>query len=226
MSEKKNEKHSKTFFKIAISAIVAVILFLVLMTIERNMLSDYEKKTTLVTSQEILSGTIIDENNVDAYFTEYEVDAKLVPDNAIKAKSDMVGTIVRKDMNAYEIVTGYDFEEENGILSKMEEPVEMSVAVSNLSNAVAGRLRGGDFADISVLNAATGESEYALEDVYILKAMTSDGTEVQREDTETIATIFSIVIDKSNVNELYEKMNAGTVMMTYPDVEVSIETVQ
>lgn len=225
MSEKK--KNNAIFLKIVVGVVIAAILYIAMMLIETSILKNYEKKTAVITTKEILSGTVIDESNVNTYFTQYETDAKLVPDNAVTKKTDMIGTVIENNMYANQIVSTNDYVMENSILADMKTPTEVTIPVTALSNAVAGRLRGGSMIDISVLDSATKECTYALENVYLKKAMTSDGTEIKRDDTKSVATVFNIIIDKSEVNEFIAKVNSGTVVITDPNAKADeVNTIQ
>ena len=217
------KKGSGLFLKIVISLVVAIVLFFVLLTVESSMLKNYEKKMVVIATQPILRGTVIDQANVNVYFKNYEVDKKLVSENTITKTEELVGTIVVNNLDPNEIVNANDFKSEKDVIARLEEPVKVSVAVSGISNAVGGRIRSGDLVDITVLNKNTGDAEYLLEDVYILEAMTSDGVTVAKEDTSRMTTLFNVLIDKKDVNDAVLALSQGTIVLTYPDVEISIE---
>ena len=122
-----NKKTGKgVVWKLLGCLIIAAALFAVLLNVESNVLSDYEKKMTVICKEQIPMGKRITEVNAEQYFETYEIDVKLVSENTVTDKSELVGTVAARTMDVREIVKDDDFTKESGIYSKYKEPVEAS----------------------------------------------------------------------------------------------------
>ena len=94
-----NEKKGVAM-KLLGSFLVAMALFGVLVGVEKNLLSDYEKVSVVLCKTDVPKGTKITKENVNQYFYDYEVDVALVNDTCIKDKKEVIGT------NPGDIVSG------------------------------------------------------------------------------------------------------------------------
>ncbi len=206
-----NKKH--TVFKLLGSFIVAAALFLVLVGIERNMLSDFDKKEAVISRVEVPRGTEITDKNVEKYFYMREVDAVLVDDTCVKDKSELEGTIISSTLSANEIVREDAFSEEMAVYQKFKEPAEGSF-VSDVSNMVSGTIRQGDYVDIAVVNKDTLEYVLQLKEVYVLDAFTNTGERVRPDNKVVAATMLTIVEEKDNLAKFYSAMELGDVIVT------------
>ena len=139
--------------------IIAAALFAVLLNVESNVLSDYEKKMTVICKEQIPMGTRITETNAEQYFETYEIDVKIVSENAVIDKSELIGTVAARTMDAGELVKNDDFTKESGIYAKYQEPVEASFKAEHPGDVVSGSIRSGDFVDIAVVDKDTLEYE-------------------------------------------------------------------
>ena len=97
-------------------------------------------------------------------------------------------------------------------MNEIENPVEISIKVSNLSQIVGGILRTGDMIDISIINATTNKNMVVLENVYVTKTMTGEGERVGQKD-EAGVYAENVIIDKENEKILNDHLNLGTVRL-------------
>lgn len=199
--------------------IIASALFAVLLNVESNVLSDYEKKMTVICKEQIPMGTRITEANAEQYFDIYEIDVKLVSDNTVTDKSELVGTVAARTMDAREIVKDDDFTKESEIYSKYKEPVEASFKAEHPGDVVSGSIRSGDFVDIAVVDKDTLEYTLSLENVFVLNSYTSTGEVVTRDSLNTAATMFTIVEEKAALDEFYSALEKGNVIVSKVSIE-------
>lgn len=199
--------------------IIAAALFAVLLNVESNVLSDYEKKMTVICKEQIPMGTRITEANVEQYFGSYEIDVKLVNENAVDDKNELVGTVAARTMDANEIVKSDDFTKESSIYSQFTDPVETSFTAENPGDVVSGSIRSGDFVDIAVVDKDTLEYQLKLENVYVLNAYTGTGEMVTRDSVNTAATMFTIVEEKASLDEFYSALEKGNVIVSKVSIE-------
>lgn len=199
--------------------IIAAALFAVLLNVESNVLSDYEKKMTVICKEQIPVGTRITETNAEQYFETYEIDVKIVSENAVIDKSELIGTVAARTMDARELVKNDDFTKESGIYAKYQEPVEASFKAEHPGDVVSGSIRSGDFVDIAVVDKDTLEYALSLENVFVLNAYTSTGEVVTRDSINTAATMFTIVEEKAALDELYSALEKGNVIVSKVSIE-------
>lgn len=198
---------------------IAAALFAVLLNVEKKALSDYEKKVTVICKEQIPMGTRITEANVDRYFSNYEVDVKLVHENAVEDKNELLGTVSARTMDSNEIVKSDDFTKESSIYSKFTEPVETSFTAENPGNVVSGSIRSGDFVDIAVVDKDTLEYRIQLENVYVLNAYTGTGELVAKDAVNTPATMLTIVEEKASLDAFYSALEKGNVIVSKVSIE-------
>lgn len=210
---------NRMLLKLLGCVMIAAVLFAVLLNAQKNALSDYEKKVTVICKEQIPMGTRINETNVEQYFECYEADARLVNENAVADKSALIETVAARSMDANEIVKSDDFTKEAGIYSQFTDPVEVSFTAENPGDAVSGSIRGGDFVDIAVVDQDTLEYQLKLENVYVLNAYTGTGEPVTKDSVNTAATMFTIVEEKAALKEFYSALEKGNVIVSKVSIE-------
>lgn len=218
----KNKKKEKTpnkkggLGKILFSLIMAIILFFVLISIESNILDKYEKVNTVVAVVDIEKGTEITSSNVKDLFEVREIDKKLEISTDAKELEDLVGFITDKDFGLNEIVSFNDLINKESVLIGIDNPTDISITVNNISKALAGTLRQGDFIDISVLLSETGQNVKMINHVYIKEAYDGAGV-VAGRDSETPSIMLLITLDKEDLGWFYEATNKGDIRINSSD---------
>ncbi|MDU5695429.1 hypothetical protein, partial [Clostridium sp.] len=76
-----------------------------------------------------------------------------------------------------------------------------------------GILRSGDIIDISIIDNNTSESLSVLEDVYVDKAISSDGLQIDRSSDLSALTI-NILVSKDDSEKLNSYLNKGTLRIS------------
>ena len=196
------------------SFLVAVALFVVLVGVEKNLLSDYEKVSVVLCKIDVPKGTKITKENVSQYFYDYEVDIALVNDTCIKDKNEVIDTVVEKSLSAHEILRKDDCTKEAEIYNKFSNPVEASITATNPGDIVSGTIRRGDYVDIAVVNKDTLEYDLMLKKVYVVDAFTSTGEKVSENAEGTAATMLTVVEEKDNLAKFYSARETGNVIVT------------
>ena len=211
--EKKKEKEKKKgklpliLSGGAIAIIFAVVIYWILLSAETTVMSKYEKKQVFTLNKSISRGTKVDDPSI---FSMKEIDAKIVPDNAItdlNSIKDMYAmctltknTVLTKDM-FYTVAKS-----ENGTR-------EISFALSGLSGSVNGTIRAADYIDLYILTPYIVNKEFpgAVEEnsisasptykkLYVSAAYTEEGVKIQNDDTTSIASRFTIVVPEKDAD--------------------------
>ena len=203
-------KGEKKFGKIAISLIISIILFVGLLVLESNITSPNGKVEVVKAVNNIKEGTVIDENNKDSLFEVVTVDGSLDFETVLRNTDELVGRIIDTEIKKGEIISSKRLIDKDSVLGKIENPVETSVRVTDISQVVGGILREGDIIDISVVNSTTTENEKVLEGVYVSKAFSSDGTEVDRNSGMSVLTV-NIIVSPEDEAKLNQAIELGTI---------------
>lgn len=206
-------KGEKKFGKIAISLIISIILFVGLLVLESNITSPNGKVEVVKAVNNIKEGTVIDENNKDSLFEVVTVDGSLDFETVLRNTDELVGRIIDTEIKKGEIISSERLIDKDSVLGKIENPVETSVRVTDISQVVGGILREGDIIDISVVNSTTTENEKVLEGVYVSKAFSSDGTEVDRNSAMSVLTV-NIIVSPEDEAKLNQAIELGTIRVS------------
>lgn len=219
---KDTPKKSRNWIAFLISAIVAGIAFAALLTLQRNILNNYEKTNVIVAKTQVLAGTDITAANAGDYFTIKEIPADLLPDGAyvyresVRSGSDAFivatvgGTYMTDTLAAGEILVSENLISGDFLnIGTGEGMVETSFAVSNISQTVAGTLRRGDMVSISIYDQDDEtEDGIMLEGIMIKSAYAADGTLLGRGDSGQ-AVMFVVILSEEQEQELNERLYQG-----------------
>jgi hypothetical protein len=208
--------------RITVSAIVALILFIGLLVIQSSILNQEEKLQVYQVVKDIGSGTKITEDNIDTYLDLKEVQLSLIPDDYITNPEMIIGKFVNRDYKAKDIITSDGLTDTEALyLKNIENPVEVSFSASDISTAVAGTIREGDYINIygmrkqdsttssswySTSALTTVDEYYTFRHLYVFRAFTSSGSRITGTETNgDESLVFSVVINEKDV-ELFNEM--------------------
>lgn len=144
---------------IAVGLLLSIIIYAVMLHIEKTALSDFERSTVVVAAKEVPAGQLITVQNVGDYFTQKEIDAKLVPTNAVLATDQMIEQVALYKIDAGTIMTTGMLDSFNEITASMEEPVIAGFKADDLYQVVGGVLRAGDRIHIYRIVESSEEKE-------------------------------------------------------------------
>ena len=200
--------------ELAVSIAAALLLFICLIVIESRLLSKYDKSTVVTAKCTISRSQEITDANVDQFFEEKEVPVNLMPDCAVQDKQTLVNKIVSEKINRGEMVIDDCFRDEEKYLSKMQDPLEIGISVSNASNIAGGTIRKGDFINIYVVDSTTKQSVEVLHQAYVCKAFNKDGVEITEGGGSELCLDVVIYIDSIQEQYVNEKINHGTIYIS------------
>lgn len=201
------------FKNVAISLSLATALYVGLIVVEGKILMPNGTVNGYLAKTDIEEGTIINENNFDNLFkAKNNIDGELEVSNMAKSKEELFNKRVNENINKGEVLSLNDLLDKDDILANIEEPVETSLKVNDISQVVGGLLREGDLIDISVIDEITGDSMIVLEDVYVNKALTLDGTVIPR-NSELSATTINLLMSKADEMKLNNKIEGGIIRL-------------
>lgn len=205
--EKLNEKkNNTTFIRIITCLIFAVVIFVILVNVEKNIMKNYEKAPVVVCKQNINEKDDINKSNKKDYFEVVQVPKNIVPENTYKSLKEVPTGLASKDMYKKEILLKNDIQSSDSFVKDIENPVIASISIKSLDKAVGGVLRRGDRVDISLIKDDTNDKSLLLSNIYIIEAMNSSGEKLTKDKKEA-ATIFNIIVSKKDAQMLKEVVN-------------------
>ena len=204
--------NKKKFGKIVLSLIVAIVTFIGLLFMQRNILKPNGEVTMVVATQKIDKRTLIDEKNINELFTEKKIDGDLKVDNGVFNKSDLLNKVTDDYIEKNEILASSSFVEDTSLVD-MKDPVEVSVRASDISQVVGGVIRANDKINISIINEITKQEEKVLDNVHVSRVFGSDGKEIKSSENNSALNI-NIIISKEDEKKLNNKIGVGTVRVS------------
>lgn len=197
-----------------ISACVAIVVFIALLFVEKSLLKPNGTVEGFVAVSDIDKGTVITEENISKLFTEKNnIDGALEVTGAVKTKDELINKVAKENINKGEVVSNNSFISKDDKFKDIDDLVEVSFNVSDISQVVGGILRTGDIIDISIIDNNTSESLSVLEDVYVDKAISSDGLQIDRSSDLSALTI-NILVSKDDSEKLNSYLNKGTLRIS------------
>ena len=190
--------------------IAAVIVYCILINMEKNALSDYEKGTVLVTRKEIDNGVLITPENLGDYFVAKEIEKLLIPQRAILREEDLYQRMIICPLDQGVVVTESMTESRKEIEGELKEPVIAGFMAEDLYQVVSGILRGGDRIHIYTVEKESGEVMLLWENIYVQEVFNSSGTAIMPQDHSMAAQRINILMEKADVEEFYLKLSQGS----------------
>lgn len=193
---------------IAAGLLLSIIIYAVMLNVEKHTLEDYAKGTVYTVVQPIPSGTMITEGNSGTYLKSVEIDANLIP--AANVSPEMLnGLIAAYDIDTGTILTTGMFEKLNDITAGMANPCVVGFKADDLYQVVGGILRAGDRICIYSVGEEN-ETTIIWENAYVQGVFDQSGNRIEAADEKTAAQRINIYLDKGSVEEFYSKLAAGT----------------
>jgi hypothetical protein len=195
---------------IMISLFIAVALFFGLIILQQNLLAPNGTSKVYVANQTIEKGTVLDNQNLNTLFTKTELNNEAIIEGAIYTEDELLeleGKILSRDMLKGEGLSSLRVIDKDDILANSDYVVEIGINSGDISEVVGGILREGDLVNISSVDPVTKESVLLLDNVYIDKAFSSDGTRISRNDSMAAARVNVLVTSReaeANLNKAIE----------------------
>jgi hypothetical protein len=221
--KQKQEKKHRSILPGAIFAAFAasLIVYVVLLHVEKNALSAYEKALVVTAAQDIEKGTVITSENVNQYFQQTEMDKTLIPKAAITEDVQMIGQYVPRKIDQGAVMTISMAEPMETAAADMRRPMVAAFRTEELYQVTNGILRDGDKIHIyKVEKAKTGEAktgeaqdEYGQllwENVLVWQVFDSAGVRILPGDKTTAAARVNILLDQGELERFYGEITEGT----------------
>lgn len=212
MARNKGETNGKRMIKLWTGATLAAFLaaaaiYAVLLWVEKNELSDYEKGEIYVSVKEVPEGQLITAENLEEYFVCQEISTDLIPEKAVTEASQLEGIVAKYRIDQGVFLTTGMFRPLDQITAGMREPVVAGFWAEDLSQVAGGVLRAGD--RIHVYSSEEEGTYLIWENVYVQQVFDSGGTVIDSGDQETAAQRINVFLDKEDVETFYTRLDQG-----------------
>lgn len=204
--------------KVLFSAVLAMILFFILLSIESNILGKYEKKVVFVASSDIPYGTEITKENAPKLFKMAEVEVARVTKTTVVQGEQLFDMVTTSNITNGEIVSVNDLRSKSDILNAITTPTKIGFKVDEISSSVTGTVRQGDLIDIHVVDSNTGVDELLMSKVYVDSVYDTAGNKVDRTTQGVAVMNINIVIDETMVSDFNSKCAKGKIKINIVDI--------
>ena len=188
----------------------SVVTFVVLLNVEKNMLSDYERGMVWVTKEEMSAGTECTEENRLLYMEQVQVDKGMIPGESIDSLEELEGLRAEITLPKGCILTKSMFTGEEDYIESMVSPVVAGCKAEDLYQLVSGTLRQGDKINLYTINEEIGETYLLWENVVVYQVFDSAGKEIPATDRETAAARINILLEKDWAEWFYSELYKGS----------------
>ena len=157
IKKKRQKRSAKEIFSGIFFSIIGLALagglFIGLMFLQSYFADDITFKEVLVVKAPILKGEIITEENAGDYFENKSFNVLNTPADALVPGQleSLYGKKALVPLSVLETVSAKDFEDINEYLDKIVSPIEISVPLSGISASDGGKIRAGDFVNITLM---------------------------------------------------------------------------
>lgn len=207
----KKKKGTAAFWTGCIIAafVAAAAVFILMLQIEKSVLSDYEKSSIYVAAKDIPEGYLLTEDNYEEYLELREMDVSCIPDAALREGMIPKDKAALFSIDKGVLLTEGMFGEWNAVTRDMREPVIAGFKAEDIFQVAGGVLRSGDLVHIYAV-AEDGQARLVWSDVLVEQVFDSAGNIIPVEDRLSPAQRLNVYLDKADVEEFYSQLASGS----------------
>lgn len=198
---------------IAIAFLASVITFFLLLNIEKNLLSDYEKVSVWVAVEEIPKSLEIHKGDMGKFFKQVEVDKTRIPEYVVGDIDTLTGKSAALMIPAGSILVESMFTDDEKYAKGLTDPVIVGCKAEDLYQVASGILRKGDMVNIYTVNDKLGEAYLLWSDVMIYQTFDNSGNQIAAEDTTTAAARMNLLMEEWYTEQFYSELHRGSLRM-------------
>jgi hypothetical protein len=206
----KEDKKNMLPGAIAIAFLAAIIVYIVMLNVEKSALMAYEKGNVLLAEKEILPGVIITGQNVGQYFTLTQADIKLIPETAVFEEEFLIGSQAIHKVDQGSIITASMFSEETASLATIKKPVIAGFKADDLFQVASGILRSGDRIHVYMVDEEYDAAYLVWENVLVQEVFDSAGNRILPEDQEMAASRVNVFMEQDSIERFYSELATGS----------------
>lgn len=190
------------------SLVASVAVFAVMVQMEKNILTQYERGLIYTAASEIPEGQLITEDNFRQYFKEQQLDKSCIPHTALSSPEQAVGLVAVFPIEQGVLLTQGMFERLDDILKELDSPVIAGFKAEDIYQVAGGVLRAGDRVNIY---AVKGEGvSLVWPKVFVQQVFDASGRTISNADMTTAAQRINVYLDEGSVEDFYRELADGS----------------
>ncbi len=198
---------------IVIAFIASAVTFFLLLNIEKNLLSNYEKATVWVAASELPKSLEIQEETVESYFRQVEVDKTRIPEHVVEDIHVLAGTSTVLTIPSGTILSETMFTGDQKYVKGLTNPVIIGCKAEDLYQVASGILRKGDMVNVYTVNDELDEAYLLWSDVMIYQTFDNSGNQIAAEDVTTAAARINLLMEEWHAEQFYTELHRGSLRM-------------
>lgn len=188
----------------------AAITYVVLLNVEKNALSAYEKADCWILAEALEKGTELTQDNIGIVFRQTQVDARHIPQQAVTDPWRLVGSQAVMTIPVGSMITEAMFVPAARYRAALDKPVIAGCKAEDLYQLVSGTLRGGDRIHIYTVDEELGQAYLTWDNVMVYQAFDSSGSLIPPQDTASAATRINVLLEEGNAELFYSELYRGS----------------
>lgn len=194
---------------IVVALVASVVVFVTMLQLEKNILTQYEKGTIYVAVEDIPKGQLITGDNFELYMECRELDTNCIPPTALDSAEQIADMSALFKIEKGVLLTKGMFEQVDRITENMEEPVIAGFKAEDMYQVVGGTLRAGD--RVHIYNVEEdGMASLVWSDVYVRQVFDASGASIANDDFSSTAQRVNVYLDSRDVEQFYSRLESGT----------------
>ena len=185
-SMKKPRKKGSIGFGL-LALVLAFLTFVGMMFLQNYLTSQVVYQTVISAKVDIPERITITAENASKYLGTKNINMLDMTKNTVTDVNDIIGKQARISLDAGCVLTKNDFEDISVYADGFTDPIEVTIDVSNIANANAGKIRNGDIINVTALMSKTNKSDSAVSYISLMEPIVAD-EDVVEPTTETETT--------------------------------------
>jgi len=188
-SMKKPRKKGSIGFGL-LALVLAFLTFVGMMFLQNYLTSQVVYQTVISAKVDIPERITITAENASKYLGTKNINMLDMTKNTVTDVNDIIGKQARISLDAGCVLTKNDFEDISVYADGFTDPIEVTIDVSNIANANAGKIRNGDIINVTALMSKSSKSDSAVSYGSLMEPIVADenATETEAGTEEAVGT--------------------------------------
>lgn len=188
----------------------AVITYVVLLNVEKNALSAYEKADCWIVTETLEKGTELTPDNIGSLLRQIQVDVRHIPQEAVANPQALAGSQAAITIPAGSMATDAMFSRAGSYRAALSNPVIAGCKAEDLYQLVSGTLRSGDRIHIYMVDEELGQAYLIWDNVMVYQVFDSSGNLISPQDTVSAAARINVLLEEGNAEAFYSELYKGS----------------
>lgn len=211
----RTEGRKKNFWPgvIVVAFMAALITFFIMLQVEKNALSAYEKMPVWCAKKELIKGMEITTQNIGEFFEQLEMDKNKIPDKYIKLPEEIVGKQMVIMVPKGSVLVSSMFTDLEQEVNSLNNPIVVGCKGEDLFQMVSGVLRKGDLVHIYTVDEEMKQTYLLWENVPVYQVFDAAGKIIPSTDDVTPAARVNLLLEKGRAELFFNELNSGSLRL-------------